>query len=197
MRLLPPLLAHLWVAWPLPVFPFTLALPVMPALTPGPLHSLGLLPRVLLPAPGSPPWPPAPPTPSPFPACFLQGTSHSEILSLRPAQGLGCPGALYVDESARELQSSSCRRTATEPALLASLPAPFPAPLFDPLLVFPAACLGLLFRRLRAVPGGPSQWALPRNPPPPPRPGCWPLVFAIVPSLGPCRPPGVHSGWGH
>ena len=107
LPLLPHLLAHLGVAWPLPVLPFTLALPAMLALTPGPLHSLGLLPRVLLPASGSPPGPPAPPTPAPFPACFPQGTSHSEVLSLRPAQGLGCPGALYVDESAQELQRSS------------------------------------------------------------------------------------------
>lgn len=41
-------------------------------LTPGPLHSLGLLPRVLFPAPMSPPWPPAcSPTPLPLPISCL------------------------------------------------------------------------------------------------------------------------------
>lgn len=52
-------------------------------LTPGPLHSLGLLPRVLFPAPMSPPWPPAC-SPLPFPACFRHRPSYSEILSLLP-----------------------------------------------------------------------------------------------------------------
>lgn len=82
-------------------------LPIMLILTPGPLHSLGLLPGVLFPAPVSPPWPPACSPPLPPISCLFsaqalslgnsQPSSFSTGLSAWSAPGPVC--ALSLGEA--------------------------------------------------------------------------------------------------
>lgn len=165
LPLLPHLLAHLRVAWPVPVFPFTLALPVMLTLTPGPLHSLGLLPRVLLPAPGSPPGHLLPLPPPYFLLVFCRAPLIQKFSASAQPRG-------HFMLMSQHVSYSVCPR----PCWLPCQP-PFQHPCSTSCPYFQLPAWASCFAGPRAVPGGPSQWARPQEPPPPPR--AWLLASCL------------------